>query len=199
MEWTAVIPAACGAILGGGLSLLGSSWQASRSAVRQRKVEVRKRSEDSAAEAMAILHDIRRTAETHPDRGWPGFGLSIKGINLLDARVVDLKRSARLITNLELRDRINSAAAYLSAPQEFQHLEEEAIGVTTQRLETWISDNVTAYLTDVALPVPPVHIKSYEASYQEACSMADESWKAEEQWRKEERERLRKERNEKSG
>ena len=195
MDWTAVIPAACGAVIGGGLSFLGGSWQASRAATRQRQTEVRKRSEDSAAEAMAILHDIRKTAENHPDKGggWPGFWLSSDGTDLVNARIVDLERSARLITNLELQARIKSAASYLSAPQEFQHLEGEAVVATTRRLESWISDNVTAYLTDVALPDPPDHIKSYDDSYQEACSMAEESWKAQEQWHKEERERLRKE------
>jgi hypothetical protein len=71
--------------------------------------------------------------------------------------------------------------------------------VTARRLETWISDNVAAYLTDIALPNPPDHIKSYEDSYQEACSMADESCRAQEQWHKDERERLRKERDKNAG
>jgi hypothetical protein len=200
MDWTAVIPAACGALLGGTLSFLGGSWQASRTATRQRQAEIRKRSEDSAAEAMEILQDIRKTAEENPEKdgAYPSFWLSSEGTEIVNARVLDLRRSARLITNAELQERIKSAAAYLSAPSEFQHLEGEAVVMTARRMETWISDNVTSYLTDAALPDLPDDIKSYEDSYQEACTIAEESWQAQQLWHKEERDRQRKAHEEKA-
>lgn len=200
MDWMAVIPAACGAVIGGALSFLGGSWQANRAATRQRQSEILRRSEDSAAEALSILHDIRTTAENHPDEGgsWPNFWLSRRGTDLVRTRLTELERAARLITDLELRTRIESAASYLEAPQEFQHLEGEALATTARRLETWISDNVTAYLTDEILPKTPDYVASYQASYQEACAMAEEAWESQEQWRKEERDRIFKEREQKN-
>lgn len=188
MDWTAIIPAAVGALIGGSLSFAGGAWQAGRAAARQRQAEVRKRSEDAAAHCMDILHDIRGIAENHPDTvGWPSqFTLSMEGDSLVSTRVLDLERSARLVTNSELRARIKSSAAYLSAPQEFQHLEGEAILTTARHLEMWISDNVSAYLTDAPLPYPPDYVGSYEESYRQACTIAQESWDAQREWHEQE-------------
>jgi hypothetical protein len=196
VDLASIVPAASGAILGGILSMLGGAWQARRAAKSARSDELRRRSEDAARDAADILVEIRKVAFGNLDKDdMPrSLGLTAEGRNVVQDRIGDLRRAARLVISSDVNSRIIEAADFLSAPSEFQHLLFESPAETARSLESWISDNVTAYLTDQKLPPATQAVEAYRATYAEAMIEAEENWRSYEEWEAKERARLRGER-----
>ncbi|WP_433875218.1 hypothetical protein [Sinomonas atrocyanea] len=193
MDLGSIVPAASGAVIGGMLSIAGGAWQARRTAARTRRDELRKRSEDAARDAADILIDIRRWSRENldADDSRRSLLLTSEGRKLVADRVSDLRRAARLIVHPRIAARILEAADFLSAPSEFQHLLFESPAETARSIEVWISNNVTAFLTDRELPADSREVEAYRATYAEALIEAEEHWKLYEEWEVKERARLR--------
>lgn len=196
MDLGPIVPAAIGAILGGMLSILGGALQGRRAAARARRDELRRRSEDAARDSADLLIEIRKVAREHLDKEErrPSLWLTSEGRSLMQDRVGDLRRAARLVMLPGLKVRIVEVADFLSAPSEFQQLLFESPAETARSLESWISDNVTAYLTDQKLPPVPHPVESYRETYTEAMAQAEENWRSYEKWEAAERARLKAER-----
>lgn len=160
MDWMSLF----GVFLGGLLTLAGQAVQGFHS----RRAEVRRRGDDAAMAARDVILEVEGYLNGLPFR----LDGSIQGDAELVVLVRKLRRSTLLITDREVRERLDFVARVMGYSTAIEHFHGDSERSSIHKMCQWGNELLGAHLRGERHPKEPEEIAEYRSAISEADAIA---------------------------
>lgn len=178
MDWSSLLSA-----LVGGLIALSGQWL---QALLSGRAEVRRRGEDAAVKAQALLHEIDVLGRKYGFAGHEGLTNVNEERDVLVGRV---RGCSLLIEDRVVRERLLFITGALEDPLGLRDFAGVSESASTWRLVRWGEKVLGAYIRRENQSAEPEFINEYRGALADADAAREEQYKMRLEWQRQERQR----------